>query len=203
METQDIKKEQILDAAMHCMARYGIHKSTMDDVASVLGMKKASLYYYYKNKEALFIDALEREAIRLQQRVIELFKPRHSAEDKLKIAVKTMTMFFKEKVELLEFNVQAMVEGHSLFHNVHVRIRKKNLDFLAALIKEGIDKKEFRNLNPQKMADALRSILDIKRLVMLNSLSSLKASESDFTKMEKEALFMLDLLLNGMKVRNS
>ena len=47
----DCKKVQILKAAWNCFVHYGFEKTTMDDIASSIGMKKASLYYYFEIKK--------------------------------------------------------------------------------------------------------------------------------------------------------
>ncbi|HUP12202.1 MAG TPA: TetR/AcrR family transcriptional regulator, partial [Niastella sp.] len=57
---QDIK-EKIGKAAMQCFARYSLEKTTLDDIARVVHLNKASLYYYYKNKEDIFLDVAVRE----------------------------------------------------------------------------------------------------------------------------------------------
>ena len=55
------RKEMILRAATDCFAKYGYGKTTLDDVGALVGLNKASLYYYYKSKESLFCDVIFRE----------------------------------------------------------------------------------------------------------------------------------------------
>ena len=40
------KKEQIKKAGIKSFAAYGYNKTTLEDIAGILGMKKNSLYYY-------------------------------------------------------------------------------------------------------------------------------------------------------------
>lgn len=49
-------KEKIQQAAFKCVARFGFEKTTLDDIAKEVGLNKASLYYYYKNKEEIFLE---------------------------------------------------------------------------------------------------------------------------------------------------
>lgn len=49
-------REKIQQAAYQCVARYGFEKTTLDDIAREVNLNKASLYYYYKNKEDIFLD---------------------------------------------------------------------------------------------------------------------------------------------------
>ncbi|MCB0577227.1 MAG: TetR/AcrR family transcriptional regulator, partial [Saprospiraceae bacterium] len=49
------KHDEILKAGSECFARFGFDKTTLDDIGRLAGLNKASLYYYFKNKEEIFI----------------------------------------------------------------------------------------------------------------------------------------------------
>ncbi|MDA3852584.1 MAG: TetR/AcrR family transcriptional regulator [Spirochaetaceae bacterium] len=50
----DEKKEQILNAAIECFTAFGYEKTSMSDIGKRVGLNKASIYYHYKDKLALF-----------------------------------------------------------------------------------------------------------------------------------------------------
>ncbi|SKB89034.1 TetR/AcrR family transcriptional regulator [Daejeonella lutea] len=50
----EILIKEILEAARELFSRYGLKKTTMDDVARAVGKGKSSLYYYYTGKNELF-----------------------------------------------------------------------------------------------------------------------------------------------------
>ena len=56
------RREAILDAALTVFARRGYEAARLDDVASMAGVAKGTLYLYFKDKEALF-EALVRGAV--------------------------------------------------------------------------------------------------------------------------------------------
>lgn len=58
------KTAEILSAAEAAFTEYGYRKVTMDDVAERAGITRTALYYYYKNKEELFLAMLDGELIR-------------------------------------------------------------------------------------------------------------------------------------------
>jgi AcrR family transcriptional regulator len=47
-------KQKILNAALKVFAREGFAAASMADIAKQVGIEKASLYYFFKNKEELF-----------------------------------------------------------------------------------------------------------------------------------------------------
>ena len=46
-------EESILDAANRCVARFGIRRTTVEDVAREAGVSRGSVYRYFKDKEAI------------------------------------------------------------------------------------------------------------------------------------------------------
>lgn len=48
------KAARILDAAQRLFLRYGVKRTSMDDVAREAGIAKGTLYLYYSSKDALF-----------------------------------------------------------------------------------------------------------------------------------------------------
>jgi AcrR family transcriptional regulator len=56
------KEKKILKAAKECFTRFGYEKTTLDDIGKMAGLNKAFLYYYSKNKEAIFAAVILQEA---------------------------------------------------------------------------------------------------------------------------------------------
>jgi AcrR family transcriptional regulator len=51
-----IKRQALLQAAGRAFSRKGFHNTSLDDVAKVLGVTKAAIYYYVKNKQELLFE---------------------------------------------------------------------------------------------------------------------------------------------------
>jgi AcrR family transcriptional regulator len=67
---RDAKSSLILDAALKVFAEKGFHETHLEDIAAEAGFSKASLYNYYEDKEAIFLQIL----IRLHERILETLK---------------------------------------------------------------------------------------------------------------------------------
>jgi AcrR family transcriptional regulator len=52
------RKEELLTLASQLFAERGFHNTSMQDIADVAGIQKASIYYYYKSKDAILSDVL-------------------------------------------------------------------------------------------------------------------------------------------------
>ncbi|WP_414687964.1 TetR/AcrR family transcriptional regulator [Mycobacterium sp.] len=55
-------KPQILAAAERCVERHGIRKTTMDDVASEVGLSRPSVYRYFADRDDLLIELITRHS---------------------------------------------------------------------------------------------------------------------------------------------
>lgn len=60
MIVTDNRREQILDKAALRFAHFGIHKTTMNEIAVDLSISKPSVYYYFPDKTSLVIAVIER-----------------------------------------------------------------------------------------------------------------------------------------------
>jgi AcrR family transcriptional regulator len=52
--TKNTKRESIIRAASEQFKQYGYRKTSMDDISKRLGISRASLYSYFKNKDEIF-----------------------------------------------------------------------------------------------------------------------------------------------------
>jgi AcrR family transcriptional regulator len=64
------KAAQILDAASTCIARVGLTKTTLDDVAREAGCARATVYRCFANKQQLLSALVVRDADTLRDRVV-------------------------------------------------------------------------------------------------------------------------------------
>lgn len=53
------RRAQIIDVAARLFEQHGYHETTMEMLAQEVGVKKASLYYYFSNKDLILVDIHE------------------------------------------------------------------------------------------------------------------------------------------------
>lgn len=67
--------DEVLDATYTCLTRYGVRRTTMDDIASAMGVSRSAVYQYVSGKD----DAFRQLAGRLHDRA--LVRARRAAAD--------------------------------------------------------------------------------------------------------------------------
>lgn len=58
---QNRVRESIIETATPIFAKYGYHKTTMDDIAKKMHKAKGALYYYFTSKEELYTEVVGTE----------------------------------------------------------------------------------------------------------------------------------------------
>jgi AcrR family transcriptional regulator len=71
-DIQRARREHILDAAEHCFARAGFHRTTMHDICREAGISPGALYVYFDSKESLIAGISERDRAEFAERLAAL-----------------------------------------------------------------------------------------------------------------------------------
>lgn len=61
---KDAIRQKLMDAAEVCWGKYGLKKTSVDELAAMANISKGSFYLFYPTKEHLFMDALEQIDLR-------------------------------------------------------------------------------------------------------------------------------------------
>jgi len=59
--TNDSRRKEILEKSTECFIKFGFNKTTLDEIGDSIGFNKAALYYYFKNKEELFVQVVNNQ----------------------------------------------------------------------------------------------------------------------------------------------
>ena len=141
METDrsKIKLDQILVAAQKRFGLYGLSKTTMNEIADDIGLSKASLYYYFKDKESIFKAVVEKEQ---EQFVLEMKKTINSrlkAEKMLVDYVKLRLELLKKMLTLGKFNFESLMEIKPVMSSFFQEFRKKEIKMIVEILNYGIE----------------------------------------------------------------
>jgi AcrR family transcriptional regulator len=188
-----------LSAALGCFTHYGFNKTSLDDIAETIGIKKTTLYYYYKNKETIFYEVIKSESARCLEIVKKKLAKETTARRKLILLIKTKLEFFREKHKTLDLSVQAMLEVQPIIKKLFQEFRQRDINFLTTIIQEGIGKGEFRKIDAGRTAECIHMMTDGLKYREMESADVHHGTDIDYEKIEKDAEFFLNLLINGLE----
>ena len=78
------KRDLVIDAAARVFAERGYHGASTQDIADLLGMRQASLYYYFSSKESALEEVCAVGAAGFLENAEEIAKQEISPEEKLR-----------------------------------------------------------------------------------------------------------------------
>ncbi|MDP8217705.1 MAG: TetR/AcrR family transcriptional regulator [Candidatus Theseobacter exili] len=96
------EKEQrslIISAAQSLFSRFGLEKTTMEDIAKAAKKGKSSLYYYFKSKEEVFAEVIGKEINGLKSIITDAVKKEDNPRNKLLAFVETRLDYLSKKAD--------------------------------------------------------------------------------------------------------
>ena len=70
-EEKEVIRKKLHKVAKECLQRYGVKKTTVDQMAALADISKGSIYNFYSSKEMLFFAVLEEYQIDVMDRLTE------------------------------------------------------------------------------------------------------------------------------------
>lgn len=194
---QDLKKKQILEAAKQVFGKYGFTKTTLDDVANVVGMKKASLYYYYSSKEDLFRDVVKSETDELIKQLEEQIFKLNSVSEQLTSFVKIRIDYLHKLINLHNLAASIIIEVRPICENLYREFSDKQTEIVVRILSDGIKNKQIRHLDVTRTAKLF--ITAVESITMRDIWKSKFSHEIDYKNIEEDSLFLTELIINGIK----
>jgi AcrR family transcriptional regulator len=183
------KMESILATARHMFVKYGIQKTTLEDIARFSRVAKATIYNYFGSKDRVYLEVLNREADAMTARILEEVARMTSPLDKLRVFVFSSFSLLRTSADI--FNLRSEFLGHLVAgtENIRKKLFTMQLSILQPILKEGVVTGFFRN----DSIHAARSILYAVRGMELTWLLDPESTEVD-----EDIETFFDLLCRGI-----
>ncbi|GAB3542564.1 hypothetical protein GCM10027443_43590 [Pontibacter brevis] len=194
----EAKKEQILQSAKAVFGRLGYSKATLDDIAESIGMKKPSLYYYYKSKELLFIEAFSQEWRDSLSRIKRIAEHEPNPRERLLLYMRSSLRYYQEIVTQHTISIRVLIETRVTFQELFRESRGKESNYYATVIKEGISNGMFLPCEAERVGYSIMVVKDLIQFEEFQRADYHKLPSIDFQKIERDVLFTVALILNGI-----
>lgn len=155
-------RQQILDVALKLFARKGYAAATVREIVDTVGITAPSLYYYFGNKEGLYMELMQTHCARIDQALESHMHTSSSAKERLKDLVDKIFLhvandrdFFRLMFTIYYGPSQGapycdFLSYHAKFH---AAIKK--------IIEEGITSGEFQPGNSGYMTWVIRGVVQL------------------------------------------
>jgi TetR/AcrR family fatty acid metabolism transcriptional regulator len=155
------RKQQIIAAAIPLFAQKGFAATTMDDIATAVGVNKATLYLYYKSKDTL-IQAIASDLF--AQELADL----QAAHDMPGTAVARLTAYYQTLIATETAVLPLMPVIYEFYalglrrddvRHIIATFISQAADLLETIIAEGVAAGEFAPTTPRQAARAFDALL--------------------------------------------
>ena len=144
-------KRKIFETSMKLFAEKGYDATSVEEITSMVGVAKGTLYYHFSNKEEIF-NFLVEEGVKLLKNSIEIKTQKlNKAMDKLKavilIEIKVMLKYEDFMTILL-----SQIWGNEPRNNICKKYVFEYIKIIEDIVKEGIKSKEIVSGDPEMIA---------------------------------------------------
>jgi AcrR family transcriptional regulator len=152
-------KKNILEAAKIVFQKWGLNKTTMEDIAHEVGKGKSTLYYYYRSKEEIFEELVKKEFASIIGKAQSASEEAVSSKDKLKKYIATMLSEIKKTVGIFPL-VKGDVKGNKEFVD---RMKKMLNDeeeaVVLEILQQGLKSGELSFLKEDELIKAAKALV--------------------------------------------
>ena len=179
-----------MSAAVRVLSRDGVSGLTMDDVAMEAGVAKGTLYVYFKNKQDLLKELVETATAPMVEELTAILESNASPKDRLISMTQRHLSYFDEHRDFFRIFVHDRMTAIQRMKRYRNNRYQTFVNAIAKVLQTGIEKGEFRSLDPYKVASIwTESNIAIIHLRLLSENPG--ASESD-------AALICEVLLRGI-----
>jgi AcrR family transcriptional regulator len=163
-------RDQIIDAATRTLRKWGLKKTTMEDIAAEAGKGKATLYYYFKNRDEIIKSVVEKQISEIIDAIQEELNKEESAARKLKKYV--MVMFVESRKRVTVFNIlkNEIRESKELIINYKEKFDVSDIQLIHNIIQYGIKRGEFAQFSSEEVSTLAYGISSAIRSILINLL---------------------------------
>jgi AcrR family transcriptional regulator len=151
-------KTEILAAAANCFARFGYDKTTLDDIGRMVGVNKASLYYYFENKEAIFAEVIAEESQRYHEAIKQKVAAVSGCRRKIRTWIEEGFRYGREN-SLHRLSTEALTQLRPRLRQLSLDTMRRGTEDLASILAECRKRGELVDCDVGRVARAIQHVI--------------------------------------------
>lgn len=190
----EVIRVDVLKAARDLFQRFGLCKTTMEDIAKAAGKGKSTLYYYYTSKDEIFNAVIEDEMHEVFSTVRDAVENAATAEDKMKAFTTTKIKALAEKVNLYSIVRGESTDNSQLIRKLRKKFDNREIGLIQSILTFGMSTNEFRPIDPIDLENMAYIIVSAIRGIEMNLIE-----DNTIKKIGDRLESVLGLMCNGIK----
>ncbi len=193
------KLDAILVAAQKRLGHYGFEKTTMSEIAADVNMSKASLYYYFPDKESLWTAVLAKEHNEYLGLVASRMKEITDPEQMIMEFVMMRHDYFTTFLNLTKFRFSDFYQIRPHFREMIGVLRQQERAQVTQILEKGQASGVFGIQNPEEQAHLFMDILNGLRLLVIRNRPVTDLAREDYDLMISNHCSFCKMFIRSMK----
>lgn len=141
-------RDNLLDEAEVLFSEKGFYGTSIQDVATVVGVSKQGLLHHFPTKEKLYAGVLERASENLRRFVAEALDDATTADKQLLSFFQKLSLGNEEVLRIVSLLLRELLDNRERADNAHKWFLRPFLDSLVAIVEQGQEQGLFSNQPP-------------------------------------------------------
>jgi AcrR family transcriptional regulator len=195
------RRNQIIEVAQKLFGKYSIEKVSVHEIAAELHLSKASIYYYFPDKEHLFKAVLEKEQTEFISRISEKLMKMNDPEKMLFEYVSMRLQYFSRLMNLSRLRLEVFANIKPVFRSAGKVFKEKEKEILIQIFTRGIRNKVWKINDPDSTALLFLDILRGLRMEAINDRHTIVLEDAEFERLLNRITAFTRIFSEGMKIK--
>ena len=133
----------ILDTAKKMFGRYGLRKTSIDEVARMARVAKGTIYNYFGSKDQVYLEVLRREADEIMEKVSSSVAREVLPNDKLYAFARAKFKYMRHAINILNLDREGIEKLLPSAETIRNDFFEREVNLIQSILKEGIEKDIF------------------------------------------------------------
>ncbi|WP_321331017.1 TetR/AcrR family transcriptional regulator [uncultured Bacteroides sp.] len=194
------KTSRIIEVAQNRFGLYGFEKTTMNEIASDLNISKGSLYYYFPDKESLYIAVIQKEHDVFIHLVTEKIASLSDPAQMIREYVNIRLSYFHTLLNLSRFrHNNNMWELHSMMHQQWAVFKIQEEGLIADVLTYGVKEAFFEIENIHDIAELLLDIIKGLSMSLVKNKDIFYLEDTEYDKLFKKINLFVEMFIKSLK----
>ena len=195
------KVQLIIEASQKRFGLYGMGKTSMREIASDLKLSKASLYYYFPDKESLYKAVVEKEQnefiANVSERILSIQEPEQLLLEYSGIRLS----YFRTLLNLSRLRLEAYTGLKPGFRDTIQLFKEKEKEIIKRIFEKGISAGIFHIEDIDQTASLFLDLLKGIRITLVNEKETLFIEQEEYDLLLEKTLAFTNVFIKGLKYK--
>jgi AcrR family transcriptional regulator len=193
--------QMIIETSQKRFGLFGLEKTSMREIANDLKLSKASLYYYFPDKESLYKAVVEKEQTEFIAKISDRISTIHEPEQLLLEYANTRLSYFRTLLNLSRLRMEAYSGLKPVFMESIQIFKEKEKEIIEKILNKGINSGIFFISDTDQTATLFLDLLKGLRTTLFNEKETLFIEQEEYDLLLEKTITFTNFFIRGLKFK--